>query len=181
MRVRPEQIPTLAVVVLERGRVTRIVEKPRIEDAPSDIGVPALYVLSLEVLDLLPQVPLSPRGELEFPDVLHLLVEAGGQVGGRFVQERVTLTRWPDLLALNRRFLRQEPSRVEADLPAGTLVSPPVRVDAGVGLGTGCQIGPEVYLERGCRVGDGAVVRRAVVLQGAAIAPGAVIEDAVIG
>jgi len=83
MQVQPEVIPTLAVVAVQDGRVTRIVEKPRPEDAPSDLGVPFLYVFSARVLDYLPQVAVSPRGEREVQDALRMLIEEGGVVGVR--------------------------------------------------------------------------------------------------
>ena len=183
MRVRPEQIPTLAVVVLRNGWVTHIVEKPRPEDAPSDLGVPSLHALSAGVLDYLPRVPVSPRGEREFPDALRLLIENGGRVGGLLVPWRMTVTRPADLLALNRYFLRHDPAcaTVEADVPAGVSITPPVRVEAGVELGPGCRVGPEVYLEGGSRVGAGAALRQAVVLRGATVEADAVVEGAVLG
>lgn len=176
------------VVLNERERVTKIIEKPKPAQIPRYDGTdevlaaPSLYVLSTRVLDYLAQVPLSPRGEREFPDALRLLIEDGGAVGGRVVQWRMTLTRPPDLLAINRHILRQDPAcaRVEADLPEKIDINPPVRIDPGVRLGDGCRIGPEVYLERGCTVGAGATVQRAVVLRGATVKAGGLVEDTVV-
>ncbi len=183
MRVRPEQIPTLAVVAMQNGRVTHIVEKPRPEEAPSDLGVPALYALSIRVLDYLASVPISPRGEQEFPDALRLLIEDGGRVGGVLVPWRMTMTRPVDLLALNCYFLRRDPdcAIVEVNMPGDANIIPPVRIEGGAELGRGCSIGAEVYLEAGSRVGAGAVVRRVVVLRGATVQAGAHVEGAVIG
>jgi NDP-sugar pyrophosphorylase family protein len=181
MRVRPEVIPTLAVVELKRGRVTRIVEKPRPEDAPSDLGVPALYALATRVLDYLPRVPVSQRGELEFPDVLRLLVEDGGGVEGVLVADRMTLTRAADLLALNRAYLSRSPACADVSSETSAEIIPPVRIDEGAVIGNGCRIGPEVYLETGCVIGPAATIRRAVVLRGAVVGPGATVEDAVLG
>ena len=183
MRVQPEQMPTLAVVAMRNGRVTGIIEKPRPEEAPSDLGVPALYALSVRVLDFLPRVPVSVRGEQEFPDALRLLIESGGGVGGLVVPWRMTMTRPADLLALNSYFLRHDATcaTVEAALPDGARIVPPVRVETGVELGPGCSIGPEVYLEAGSRVAEGATLRRALVLRGASVDAGMVVQDAVLG
>ena len=183
MQVQPEVIPTLAVVAVQDGRVTRIVEKPRPEDAPSDLGVPFLYVFSARVLDYLPQVAVSPRGEREVQDALRMLIEEGGVVGGRLMPWRMTLTRPADLLALNRHFLRRDPAcaTVVPEFPIDVRTFPPVRIEAGVELGSGCRIGPEVYLETGACVGKGATLRQAVVLQGANVGSGAVVEQVVLG
>jgi NDP-sugar pyrophosphorylase family protein len=187
--VQPEQASATAVVVLRDGWVTKIIEKPRPEELPSydgraeALGAPALYVLSNRVLDYLPRVLYSPRGEREFPDALRLLIEDRGRVGGLAVRERVTLTCPADLLAINHYFLRHDPAcaTVEADLPGDSSLFPSVRVEAGVDLGAGCCVGPEVYLETGCSVGAGAVLRQAVVLRGATVGAGAVVEGAVVG
>jgi dTDP-glucose pyrophosphorylase len=181
MQVGPEQIPTLAVVVLEGGWVRAIVEKPRPEEAPSSLGVPALYVLSTPALAVLSDVPVSPRGELEFPDALRLLVEDGGRVGGVEVAARQTLTRPADLLALTRHFLRHDTSCAVIEVPEGAGAEWPTRIEAGVRLARGCRIGPEVYLEAGCRCDQGAILRRCVVLRDGVVEAGAVVEDVVLG
>ena len=41
--------------------------------------------------------------------------------------------------------------------------------------------GPEVFVEAGATVGEGAYLQRAVVLRGATIPPGAVVMDQVVG
>jgi len=123
-----EQTPTLAVVAMEGERVTHIVEKPRPEETLSDLGVPSLYVLSTRVLDYPPRVPVSPRGERDFPDALRLLIEDGGEVGGLVVEWRMTVTYPADLVALNRYFLRLDPaagrlrSRSTRFQPLGTVI-----------------------------------------------------------
>ena len=182
LRVPPEQIPTLAVVAIQDGLVTQIVEKPRPEDAPSDLGVPSLYALSTDALGYLPHVPLSSRGEREFPDVLRLMIQDGRRVSGVTIDERMTLTRPDDLLALNRYLLRMDPAAmtVSVDLPVGTVLRPRVCVEVGVVLGKSCEIGPDVYIETGATVGDGCCMRNAVVLRGASIADGQKVEDCVI-
>lgn len=188
MWVPRDEAPATALVRLQDGRVTDIIEKPHLEAVPryerahEALGAPSLYALSTRVLDYLRKVPVSPRGEREFTDALRLLIDDGGDVSGQIVSARMTLTRPRDLLSINRHFLRHNPAyaAVEADLPADVTVTPPVRIEAGAEIGEGCRIGPEVYLEDRCRIAPRAVVRRTVVLRTGAVDSGAVIEDAVV-
>jgi NDP-sugar pyrophosphorylase family protein len=59
-------------------------------------------------------------------------------------------------------------------------LEPPLWIDVGVRVGEGVALGPHVYMERGAVIGQGAVVRDAVVLGGANIPAFAVCQDAVI-
>lgn len=183
-----EKASATAVVVLKDEQVARIVEKPRPEQIPDysehseALVAPSLYALSPRVLNYLPQVPVSARGEREFPDALRLLIEDNGAVGGRLVADRMTLTRPRDLLTINRHFLHREPScaTVEANVPRDTTITPPVRIEQGVKIETQCQIGPGVYLEGGCSIGAGATLRRAVVLKDASVETNTLVKDEVI-
>ena len=150
----PEQVAASALVVLENGLVSSIVEKPslamvRAQSTPHGaLCAPALYALSQRVLGHVSQVAPSARGEREFPDVLSRLMAAGGLVGGQLVEERWTVTDQRDLLVINRRFLRCDPAcaTIESELPGNVTVTPPVRIEAGASVDTGCRIGPEAYL-----------------------------------
>jgi len=184
----PEQVAASALVVLESGLVSNIVEKPsvatvRAQSTPRGaLCAPALYALSQRVLDHVSHVPPSARGECEFPDALNRLVAAGGLVGGKLIEERLTVTDQHDLLVINRRFLRRDPAcaTIESELPGNVTVTPPVRIEAGASVDTGCRIGPEAYLEAGCRVQSGAVLRRAVVLNGATVLAGQIVDEAIV-
>lgn len=181
MRVGPDEVSSLAVVEMEGERITNIIEKPSPEEAPSDLGSVALYALTPSILDHLDRVPVSQRGEREFPDAVRLLIQEGGRVGGLVTEHRMTLTRPRDLLALNRHFLDESSGTVvETDLPSDTAVVAPARIERGACVEPGCRIGPQVYLEAGCRVGTGASLERTVVLRGAAVAAGADIQDSII-
>ncbi len=184
----PERATASAVAVLQDGLLTDIIEKPDIEAIPTShasgeaLSVPSLYVLSSEVLDYLPYVTPSPRGEREFPDALRLLIADGGRVGGQKVSRRMTLTTPKDFLALNRQVLRSDPACATVDVkaPDDTTIVPPVRIEAGAHVACGCCIGPDTYLENGCRVGANAVVRRAVVMRGGHVERNSIAEASVI-
>lgn len=186
LQVPRRRASATAVVLLKDDRVTNIVEKPSPDELPADkakfTGAPALYALSQRVIDYLPQVKFSSRNEREFPEALRLLIEDGGIVGGQRVEERMTLTHPKDLLRLNRYFLRQDPScaTIEAKMATDIVIHPPVRIEAGVEIGTKCHIGPEVYLEAGSRIGEGSRLHRAVVMRGATVEQNAAIADTVI-
>ena len=183
LRVTRVQIPTLAVVAMRDGFVRSIVEKPRPEDAPSDLGVPSLHALSARILPVLARVPVSVRGEREFPDALRLLIEDGGRIRGREVKSRLTLTRPQDLIALTSYFLHRDPrcACVIEHPPEGTEVIAPVRIERGARVGPECRLGPATTLESGCRVGARSVVRNSVVLRSGVVQSGATVEDRVVG
>lgn len=167
MQVPDEKIPAVGIVARDGERVTRIVEKPRVEDAPSNWASLPLYAFSARVLDYLERVPKSARGEYELQGAIQMLIDDGRPVVGVEVSGRMTVSRPADLLAVNRHFLRH--------------MNGSVVIEEGAQVGADCAIGPEVYVESGARVGDGARIARSVVLRGGVVAAGAVVEDQVVG
>jgi len=161
--------------------VTSIVEKPRPGLAPSNLASLPLYCFSRHFIKYLADVQPSPRGEYELQDAIQQLIVHEGKVRGLPVQSRLTLTDAADLLALNRHYLKIEPPLIEpASIGASTRLIPPLRIEPGAIIGAGCTLGPNVYLERDCRVGDGVVLRDVVVLRGATLADGAALENQVV-
>lgn len=181
---RVEQLSQSGVVRLEGEWVTYIVEKPAPAAAPSNILSLPLYIFPFEILDFLPETPVSPRGEYELQYAIQRLIDAHGRVRGVLAGERQALTGPQDLLRINLDYLRvlgMDSCRVESPLPEGARVVPPVYIEAGVTAGAGCAIGPEVYLEGGSAVDAGATVRRAVVLRGGQVRAGERVEGQVVG
>ena len=58
-------------------RVRGIVEKPRAEEAPSDLAAVGRYVLGPEVWPLLERTPAGVSGEIQLTDTLSLLISDG--------------------------------------------------------------------------------------------------------
>jgi glucose-1-phosphate thymidylyltransferase len=184
MEVDQAEVSKGGIVAMDGPWITRIVEKPRPEEAPSNLYSMTLYAFTPRILDYLPYVPRSPRGEYELQDAIQALIERDGQVCGVTVTGRQTLTTPEDLLSINCRYLAgavgtRHPAP-ETVGPQSSLISP-LFVESGAVIGPDCVVGPEVYLERDCRIGRGATLRRAIILRGSVVPDGASIQDQVWG
>ncbi len=183
MPVEPERRGSVGIVEMDGPWVRRIVEKPRPEEAPSDISSLPLYCFSRRILDYLEQVRPSPRGEYELQDAIQMLIENEGQVRGLMAPRRLTLTSPADLLAINRHYLlngNDQPQLAPYTVGPNTRLVTPLRIEVGTVIGQGCTIGPNVYIERNCRIGDGVTLRDAVLLRESTVSEGAVVENQVV-
>ncbi len=77
-RVPPERLQQYGVIagrrVSERvWEITDLVEKPRPQEAPSDLAIIGRYVLTPDLFDLLADTPPDPRGEIQLTDGLRRL------------------------------------------------------------------------------------------------------------
>lgn len=184
MRVPADLISRTGIVALDNDWAVRhIVEKPAPEEAPSDMASLPLYVFEPAILDYLPRVPLSPRGEYELQDAIQMLIDDGGEVHGAPADNRLTLTNAQDLLAINQHYLlngRQGPHLTPYTVGPNTQLITPLRVEQGTTIGADCVIGPHVYIERDCTIGANATIRDAVVLRGTVVPAGSVIEGQVV-
>ncbi len=183
MAAPPESARNTGIVALDGPWVQRIVEKPGPELAPSNIASLPLYCFSSKILDYLPAVPLSPRGEYELQDAIQMLIERDGQVLGLTVEKRLTLTSPTDLLDINRHYLtagNNQPQLQPQTVGTNTHLITPLHIEGGTLIGENCTIGPNVYIERDCRIGDGASIRDAILLRETTVPEGAVIVDQVV-
>jgi UTP--glucose-1-phosphate uridylyltransferase len=92
MRVGPEQISRYgcATVAESRGRlhrVTAVVEKPRPEEAPSDLAIMGRYVLPGSIFEALRHVQPGAGGELQLTDGIATLLTEGAIWGLEFEGE----------------------------------------------------------------------------------------------
>jgi bifunctional UDP-N-acetylglucosamine pyrophosphorylase/glucosamine-1-phosphate N-acetyltransferase len=170
-------------VTLDGDRVAGIIEKPPPAEAPSDISSAPLYAFSNRILNYLPQVPISPRGEYELQDAIQMMIDEGLTVNGLFLNSRLTLTTANDLLAINLDYLyaMAQSYQVGSDnIGSTTKLVNPVFIEEGVEVGQNCQIGPGVYIEKNVRVGDDVQLENVVVLRDTTIAKNTRLKDKVI-
>lgn len=183
MEIDIAQSASTGIVDWQGQWIGRIVEKPQPADAPSNIASLPLYLFAHKLLDYLPRVQPSARGEYELQDAIQLLIEDAGRVTGVLTPQRWQLTNVADLLELNRHFLATEPTSAQILTDAlGNHVQliPPVRIDSASIIGDNCVIGPNVYLEADCQIGADTHLRDVIGLRGATVAPASKIVDTVI-
>ena len=82
MEVPSSEIPLYGVIRPEFvedhvAHVLQIVEKPSVEDAPSNLAVIFGYVLTPDIFDALRQTPPDGKGEIQLTHALNLLAERG--------------------------------------------------------------------------------------------------------
>lgn len=59
----------------ESAKMTAIVEKPTVEEAPSNLSVVGRYVLSADIWDLLRKTPIGAGGEIQLTDAIAMLMD----------------------------------------------------------------------------------------------------------
>ncbi len=175
MEVEREAISRTGIVDIKNGNITRILEKPTPEEAPTNISSLPLYVFSPKLLDYLPEVKPSPRGEYELQDAIQMLIERDGNVTGVLTPTRQQLTNAADLLSLNRHYLTNggdTPVLAPQSVGKHTHLITPLRIEEKTSIGPGCVIGPRVYIERNCKIGADVLIKDSVILRNTVIEDG---------
>jgi len=183
MEVVPELVCRSAAVDLLGDEVRQIVEKPGPEEAPSNTVSLPHYILPRRVIDLLPELEPSPRGEIELQGAIQRLIDADGRVAGVRTSSRFQVSKPEDLLRLNLELLQSDDEgggMAAENVNRSTVLRQPVRVEDRVTLGRDCEIGPNVYLEGGCVVGEGTIIRDSVVLRGVSVPDHQFIEGEIL-
>ena len=78
-RVPKERISRYGAVKVEKianrlYKIKKIIEKPSLEDAPSNLAIVGRYVITPEVFDYLKKTPVNKRGEIILADALNKMV-----------------------------------------------------------------------------------------------------------
>ncbi|HYK94124.1 MAG TPA: NDP-sugar synthase [Thermoplasmata archaeon] len=155
-------------------RITRFVEKPRPEEAPSHWINAGLSVWNREVVEgIAPGRPVSFENEV-LPPLLPRGVY-GFRLSG-FWEDAGT----PDRLLRAQRLLFEGGRGGRTALPPGTLGKGPVSVGADATV-RGATFGPYVTIGAGATVEAGAHVENSVVMDGARIGAGASVLNSLIG
>lgn len=162
------------VRVADDGRVESFLEKPRPEEIDTDLINAGLYVLEPDVLELVPE----GRSVSIERDVFPRLAAEGAVYGVALSGYWLDVGTPESYLQAHRDVLeRSFPTEVGEALGAGfTLVDDTAEVQPGARLVPPVYVGPHAVVEAGARVGSLAVLG-----EGARLAAGAVVENAVVG
>src|SRR5260370_20017253 len=87
--------------------VSNMVEKPRLEDAPSNLAIIGRYILTPGIFEALEHTPLGTGGGLQLTDAIRLLLQKEKVYGYRFectrhdTRDKAGFLKAPEGFALN--------------------------------------------------------------------------------
>ncbi len=158
----------------QHGRIERFKEKPLSEEAFSNLINAGIYVLEPHVLDLVPEDTKYDFSKQLFPDML----ERGMALYGHRLEGLwKDIGRPADLLEANLLMAERAGA---ADVSKGVMVIGGVHIDGSATVAAGVILDRAV-LGGDVRIGAGARLTRALVLDGCEVAADAIIEGSVLG
>jgi UTP--glucose-1-phosphate uridylyltransferase len=112
--VAPQDVESYGIVDAEAigegvYRVRGLVEKPKPEEAPSNLGIVGRYVLTPELFDVLTHTPTGKGGELQITDGLAMLLKQQPMFACRFQGKRYDTGRPLGLLTASIDLALQRP------------------------------------------------------------------------
>ncbi len=162
----------------------RIIEKPKREEAPSNLANAGLYVFSREIFDALRRVKQSIRGEWELTDAVTLLAQEGKTVFAKEISKEdwFDVGRPWDLLDANAWVLRRMQHQIlgtieqgahligpitvaeTARVRSGAYIEGPCFIDEGADVGPNCFIRPCTSIGKNARVGNACEVKNTLIM-----------------
>lgn len=148
------------IVSTENGKITEIIEKPSVEDAPSNLANAGIYLFSPEIFDAIRKTELSKRGEYEITDSLDIELSEGWEILGLISNEKwMDVGRPWELLECNQDFLEKMDDSIEGEIEDNVTIHGPVHLSKGSIIRSGCYIQGPVFIGENCDVGPNTYLR----------------------
>jgi mannose-1-phosphate guanylyltransferase len=181
------------VVLHDReGRITGFQEKPKAEEALSNLGNCGIYLFGPEIFDYFPERPFVDWAQDVFPVLLendvpfhiHEVREYWNDVGSLAELRQGTFDALRGELRLELTGEETAPGVIvaaDSALPADAEVDGPAWIGRGVRFGERVRLMGPVAIGDGAVVGDGAQLRESIVFPGTELAAGAILIGAIAG
>ena len=78
--VPPEKVSRYGILKIKDGRIVDLVEKPSVEEAPSDLAIAGRYLLNAKIFDYLRTQTPGKGGEIQLTDAIRRMVAEDGVV-----------------------------------------------------------------------------------------------------
>ncbi len=183
------------------GNVKRIVEKPAVGKAPSNLANAGIYVFSNDVFEKLKQTKASVRGEWELTDAITMLAEEGKTVLAAQLSKDdwFDVGRPWDLLDANNWALKRMEHKVlgtieqgahligpvtvaeSARIRSGAYIEGPAFIDEEADVGPNCYIRSGTSLGKKTRVGNGCEIKNSILMDGTHAGHLSYVGDSILG
>lgn len=139
------------VAELERGKVVRLVEKPK--KPKTDLALVGVYMFDHHIFEAVNNIKPSWRGELEITDAIQYLIDKNFLVHSHIINGWWKDTGKPeDLLEANRIMLDDNlEAKIEGEVDGDSKLSGKVRIEKGVEVINSVIRGPAA-VARGCKI-----------------------------
>lgn len=152
---------SFGVVELNGNRIVRIVEKPKKEEAPSNLINAGIYLFDDQIFDAIDQTVKSERGEYEITDSLQLQMNDDENVVGlRSTNRWIDIGRPWELLDVNEHFLKDLETDIQGEVEEGVTIHGPVFIGKNTIVRSGCYIMGPVYIGENCDIGPNSFMRK---------------------
>jgi bifunctional UDP-N-acetylglucosamine pyrophosphorylase/glucosamine-1-phosphate N-acetyltransferase len=203
MAVVPVENPEdYGIVELEDEKhVKRIVEKPKHEEAPSNLANAGVYVFSTEIFDKVRETSASARGEWEITDAISQLSKEKKTVLAVKISQDdwIDIGRPWDLLEANRWALMRMDHKVygyvesgahligpvtvaeTAHIRSGAYIEGPALIDEESDIGPNCYIRPYTSIGKKVRVGNACEIKNSIIMDNVHIGHLSYVGDSIAG
>lgn len=166
------------VALDDDSRILRFQEKPRPEEAFSNLANAGYYILKKEMFDNVPDGVPHDFGRQLFPS---LMASGAKFYGYEMTGHWVDIGRVGDYIEGNMHQIRGKAFVApDVHIPDDTVLVPPYVIGAGTKIGAHCTLGPGVVIGSRCGVGDGSHISKAVIYDDVTIGAKARLSDCVI-
>jgi len=203
MAVVPVENPeNYGIVELEDEKhVKCIVEKPKHEEAPSNLANAGIYVFSTEIFDKVRETSASARGEWEITDAISQLSKEKKTVFAVKISQDdwIDIGRPWDLLEANRWALERMDHKVyglvengahligpitvaeTARIRSGAYIEGPALIDEESDIGPNCYIRPYTSIGKKVRIGNACEIKNSIIMDKAHIGHLSYVGDSILG
>lgn len=161
MVLKEVEDPTgFGVVEIEDHNVVNIVEKPKKEEAPSNLANTGIYIFNKDIFEKIEKTPESPRGEYEITDSLSLQIEDGKTIRGHKTdKDWLDIGKPWELIEINERLLNNVKMDIKGRIEDGVTIHGNVFLDEGSIIKSGVYIEGPVYIGKNCDIGPNSYIR----------------------
>ena len=177
-----EDPSAFGVVEIDDGNIKSIVEKPKKEEAPSNLVNAGIYVFNKDIFDKIEKTEISERGEYEITDSVSMQIADGKKViGHKTDKDWIDVGRPWELIEVNEELIGQLKTDIkghvedgahihgEVFLDEGSIIRAGVYIEGNVYIGKNCDIGPNSYIRGNSYFGDNVHVGNAVEIKNSII------------
>lgn len=155
-----EDPSAFGVVEIENGNIKNIVEKPKREEAPSNLVNAGIYIFNKDIFDKIRETKISERGEYEITDSVSLQIEDNKTViGHKTSKDWIDVGRPWELIEVNEELIGKLKTEIKGTVEAGAVIHGEVFLDEGSVIKAGVYIEGNVYIGKNCDIGPNSYIR----------------------